>query len=168
VEHLVYLATDQGCGEALVALMTTIVKGDVSKKVADLLSSTTLVIHLKKDVETMAAMKKALDAAYVQPQHPYLGVGSTLVNIASSFALIMVRGSLGAAVGPSQFSIETKDGCDQIQWALQMAMESNKSLVDACLNGINAFKGIERICISAALEANLSLHILIPVFEMLY
>ena len=48
--------------------MTTIGKGDISNKIADLLSSSTLVILLKKDAETMAAMKEALGAAYVQPQ----------------------------------------------------------------------------------------------------
>jgi len=52
--------------EALAPLMTTIVKEDVSKKIPDLLSSATLVMLLKKDVETMVAMKEALGAAYVQ------------------------------------------------------------------------------------------------------
>ncbi len=49
-----------------------------------------------------------------------------------------------------------------------MAMETNKSLAVACLDGINAFGEIERACIRAALEANPSLHMLIPMFEMLY
>ena len=48
VEHLVSLTTDQSCGEALATLMTTIVKEKVSKKIANLLSSVTLVILLKK------------------------------------------------------------------------------------------------------------------------
>jgi hypothetical protein len=47
-------------------------------------------------------------------------------------------------------------------------MESNGSLLAACLDGINTFGEIERDCISAALEANTSLRILIPMFEMLY
>jgi hypothetical protein len=42
-------------------------------------------------------------------------MGSTLVKIASKFALAMLRGSLGEAVEPSQFSVETKGGCDLIQ-----------------------------------------------------
>jgi len=49
-----------------------------------------------------------------------------------------------------------------------MAMESNGSLSTAYLDGINAFGEIERDCIRAALEANPSLHMLIPMFEMLY
>jgi hypothetical protein len=36
------------------------------------------------------------------------------------------------------------------------------------MDGINAFGYIERVCIRATLEANPSLHMLIPVFEMLY
>jgi len=70
VEHLVPLAADSTCGEALAAFMTTIARGDVSNKIADLLSSATLVILLKKDAETMDAMKETLGPAYVQPQLP--------------------------------------------------------------------------------------------------
>ena len=58
VEHLVLLVADQSCGEALATFMTTVIIGDVSKKIADLLSSATMVILLKKDVDTMAAMKE--------------------------------------------------------------------------------------------------------------
>jgi hypothetical protein len=115
----------------------------------------------------MDAMKDALSPAYVQPQRP-LGVCSISAKIASNCALTMLRDSLGAAVGPSKFSVETKGGCDLVQWAQQMAMESNISLVVARLDGINAFGEIERACIHAALEASPSLHMIIPMFEMLY
>ena len=64
--------------------------------------------------------------------------------------------------------MEIKGGCDLIQWALQMAMKSNTSLAPECLDGINAFSEIERDCIRAALKANPSLHMLIPMFVMLY
>ena len=47
-------------------------------------------------------------------------------------------------------------------------MESNGFLAAACLDGINFFEEIERICIRAPLEANPSLHRLIPMFAMLY
>ena len=115
----------------------------------------------------MVAMKHAIGSNYDQPQRP-LGMGSTLTKIASSCALHIMRGSLGAAVGPSKFSVETKGGCDLVQWTLQVAMESNKPLSNVCLDGINAFGQIERDCIRAALQANPSLHMLYPLFEMLY
>jgi hypothetical protein len=47
-------------------------------------------------------------------------------------------------------------------------MKSNRTLATASLDGINAFGEIERVCIRVALEANPSLHMLIPLFEMLY
>ena len=47
-------------------------------------------------------------------------------------------------------------------------MESDRTLAAADLDGINAFGEIERACIRATLEANPSLHMLIPLFEMLY
>ena len=112
-------------------------------------------------------MKDALGAVNVRPQR-LIGMGSTLIKIASKCALLMLRGSLGAVVGPSQFSVETKEGCDSIKWALHIAMESNGSLTTFCFDGINKFGEIERDCIRASLEANPSLHMLIPMFEMLY
>jgi hypothetical protein len=45
--------------------MTTIVRGGVSNKIVDLFSSSTLVILLKKDAETVAAIKEDLGAAHV-------------------------------------------------------------------------------------------------------
>ena len=50
MEHLVPLVADPSCGEAIASFMTTIVKGDVSNKIDDLLSSATLIILQKKDV----------------------------------------------------------------------------------------------------------------------
>ncbi len=109
MEHLVPLVEDQACGEAIATFMTTLVTGVVSDKIADLLSSATMVILLKKDEETMAAMKATLGDAYIQPQRP-LGMDSTLVMTASICALLLLRGSLGAADGPPQFSVETMWG----------------------------------------------------------
>ena len=93
--------------------MTVIIKGDVSNKIADLLSSESLVFLLKKDAATMAEMKLAHGEMYLQPQRP-LGMGSTLVKTACNCALILLRGSLGGDVGSSQFYVETKGGCDLV------------------------------------------------------
>ncbi len=86
VEHFIPLAADPDCGEALAAFTSVIGKGEVSQKIGDLLSSATLVILLKKDVETMEEMKRVLGDAYVQPQRP-LGMGSSLVKVASDCTL---------------------------------------------------------------------------------
>ena len=53
-------------------------------------------------------------------------------------------------------------------WVLQLVMESKRTLAVANLDGIDAFGEIERVCIRATLEANPSLHMLIPLFETLY
>ncbi len=84
--------------------MTKIVKGDVSIKIADLISSATLVILFKKDVETMAYMKLEQGDAYLQPQWP-LGMGSTVVKVASNCAIRILKGCLGPAMGPTHFSV---------------------------------------------------------------
>jgi len=58
-EHLSHLASDDECGEALAPFATSIIVGDVSDKISNLLSSATLVVLLKKDADTMVAMKQA-------------------------------------------------------------------------------------------------------------
>ena len=78
------------------------------------ISSATLVVLLKKDAETMAAMKQAQGPTYLQPQRP-LGMGSTFLKLTSNCALHLIRGAMGPAVGPAQFSVETKGGCDLVQ-----------------------------------------------------
>jgi hypothetical protein len=155
------------CGEGLADHATSLVKGEVSDKVEDLLSIATLVVLLKKDAETIATMKRVQGTAYVQPQRP-LRMGSTFIKVASNCALLLIRGSLDPAVGPAQFSVETKGGCDLIQWALQMAMKSNGRLSAACLDDINVFGEIDRNCIRAAIMANSFIHFLLSLFEMRY
>jgi hypothetical protein len=100
---------DPNFGEAPASLMMTMIKGDVSDKIADLLSPATLVVLLKKDAGTMVQLKRLQGDAYLKPQRP-LGMGSTLVKVASNCALLIIKGSLGPAVGPALFSIETKGG----------------------------------------------------------
>jgi hypothetical protein len=46
-------------------VLTAVVKGDFPQKTADILSSATLIILLKKDEATMAAIKLQQGAAYV-------------------------------------------------------------------------------------------------------
>ncbi len=109
-KHLTQLTPDDACGEAIAALATSIIQGDVSDKISHLLSSATLVVLLKKDARTMVAMKHAQGPAYLQPQRP-LGMGSTFVKLASNCTLHLIRGAMGPADGPAQFSVETKGGC---------------------------------------------------------
>ncbi len=115
----------------------------------------------------MDATKQAQGLAYLQPHRP-LGMGSIFVKLASNCALHVIRGAMGPAVGPAQFSVETKGCCDLVEWALQVALESNRKLSAACLDGVNAFGEINRSCIRAAIEANPSLYLLLPFFLMLY
>jgi hypothetical protein len=166
-EHFVDLAKDGACGVALARVLTAIIQGDVSQKTANILSSSTLIVLLKKDADQMQALKDALGDAYLQPQRP-IGMGTALVKLACNCALTLVKEALGPAVGPGQFAVETKGGCALLQWAIQMAMEGKPHLAGASLDGINAYGEIERDCIEAALRANPFLHNLLPLFDLLY
>jgi hypothetical protein len=53
------MANDPACGNALADLMASVVTGDVpSKTAADIMSSATFIIMLKKDAATMEAPKR--------------------------------------------------------------------------------------------------------------
>jgi hypothetical protein len=55
-----------------------------------------------------------------------------------------------------------------IQWILQIIMEAEPDLARACLDASNAFGDLERPCIRVALEANVALYPLLPLFDVLY
>ena len=55
-----------------------------------------------------------------------------------------------------------------IQWLLQIVMEAEPNLARVCLDASNAFGDPERPCIRAALEANVALHPLIHLYDVLY
>ena len=95
-------------------------------------------------------------------------MGTVIVKATYNCALLMVKESMGPAVGPSQLAVETKGGCALLQWALQMAMEVKPTLDGASLDAINAYGEIERECIEAAIKANPCLHRLLPLYELLY
>ena len=137
--------------------------GDVPQKTADILSSATLIVLIKKDAAAMEALKLQQGEAYRQPQRP-IGMGTALVKAACNSALTMVKEALDPAVGPTQFAVETKGGCALLQWALQMAMEMNPVLTGASMDASNAFGEIERECIEAAIRADPYMHMLLPLF----
>ena len=75
---------------------------------------------------------------------------------------------MGVSDGPHQIAVNAKGGCDMVQWILQVIMEAKPDLARSCLDACNAFGDLERPCIRAALEANVALHPLIPLYDVLY
>jgi hypothetical protein len=148
-------------------MLTAVVTGDVPQKTTDFLSSSTLIILLKKDATSMEALKLAQGEAYLQPQR-LIGMGTTVAKLACNCALEMVKEAMGPAIGPSQFAVETKGGCALLQWALQMAMDAKPALAGASLEAINAYGDIEREYIEASIKANPYLRLLLPLYELLY
>jgi hypothetical protein len=70
-------------------MLTAVVTGDVPPKTADILSSATLIILLKKDTTSMEALKLAQGEAYLQPQRP-IGMGNAVAKLACNCAPQMV------------------------------------------------------------------------------
>ena len=69
-EHLLALCKDQECGAAFTYLISALACGDVTDNTCDLLSSTTLVVLLKKTEEDMESLKLRKGPLYKQPQRP--------------------------------------------------------------------------------------------------
>jgi len=92
---------------------------------------------------------------------------TAIVKLACNCALNMVKDAMGPVVGPSHFAVKTKGGCALLQWALHMAMEAKLALARASLDAINAYGGIERECIEAAIKANPYPHRLLSLYELM-
>ena len=85
-EHFVEMAKNPECAAAMARMLTAVVTWDVPQKTADILSSATLIILLKKDTATMEALKAAQGEAYLQPRRP-IGMGTALAKLACNCAL---------------------------------------------------------------------------------
>jgi hypothetical protein len=85
--------------------------GDVTDDTCDLMSSTTLVILLKKTEEEMEALRQKQGSNYRQPQRP-LGLGSTIPKIAANCVIAKVQLAIGVSAGAHQFAVNAKGGCD--------------------------------------------------------
>jgi hypothetical protein len=99
-EHFIELMKDPACGMALADFLIVVHIGDVPSKMADILSPTTLVVLFNKDEATMEEMKRRLGPTYVHLQGP-VDMGMALVKVACNCALLLVKESMGATVGPT-------------------------------------------------------------------
>ena len=95
-------------------------------------------------------------------------MGNTIPKIEAKCVLAKVQPAVGVSAGAHQFAVNAKGGCDMIQWILQIRMEAEPNLARACMDSSNAFGDMERPCIMVALEANVALHPLIPLYDVLY
>ncbi len=64
--------------------------------------------------------------------------------------------------------VETKGGVALLQWAIQMALEAKPNLAATSPDATNVFGEIECECPGAALRANLYMHSILQLFEMIY
>ena len=166
-EHMQALARDSACADQLARVVNAIVRADVPESVASILSSSTLTVLLKKDAETMEQMMRDKGPAYVQPSRP-LGMGCVLAKLANSCVMRHLRGFVADIVGPGQFAVDARGGCEQVQLALQVLMENDPDAALFSVDVVNAFNDIEPPALLAALLARPELHPLLPLYDMLY
>ena len=161
------LAQDDACAAQLTRIVNAIVRADVPGPIAAILSSATLTVLLKKDEEAMEDMRRRQGDAYVQPSRP-LGMGCVLAKLANSCVMRHLRDFVADIVGPEQFAVNARGGCEMIQLALQVLMENDPSAALFSVDAVNAFNAIERPALRAALLARPELHPLLPLYDMLY
>jgi hypothetical protein len=165
-EHLSALCKDPDCATTFTTIISAMAAG-VTDRTCDIVSSATLVIILKKTEEKMETMKRKQGPNYIQPQRP-LGMGNTIPKVAANCILAKVQHAVAVSAGAHQIAINAKGGCNMIQWDLQIIIEAEPDLARACLDASNAFGDMERPCIRGAIEANVALHPLIPMYDVLY
>ena len=146
------LCTYKNFAAAFTYLIAALVAGDITDATCDLISSTTLVVMLKKSEEEMQALREKQGPTYKQPRRP-LGMDITIPKIAANCILANVPPTVGILAGAHQFAVNAKGRCDMVQWILQVGMEADPDLARSTLDASNAFGDLERPCIRAALEA---------------
>ena len=124
------------------------------------------MVLLKKTEAEMADLRERQGDAYIQPHRP-LGMGSAIPKLAASCVLGIVQPSVGMAARAHMFRINAKGGCGMVQWIFQVILEAEPYLARSCLDAANAFGDMERPCMRAAMEANLALHPLIHLYDVL-
>ncbi len=97
-----------------------------------------------------------------------MGMGSTILKVAANCILAKVKSAVAISARAHQLPVNAKGGCTMIQWALQIIMEAEPDMARACLDASNAFGDMERPCKRAALEANVAMYPLIPLYDVLY
>eukprot|EP00873_Tetraselmis_striata_P036234 jgi/Tetstr1/456498/TSEL_043221.t1 len=170
VDHLRDLSDDYDTLQSMARFMTVVCSGNVSDRVKQLLSSSTLIPLWKKDEEARGDLRgqaEAQNSPYRPPIRP-IGFSSALTRVASSAAMWTIRDHIARAVGPSQFALSTPAGTDMIQWVIQVAMEMDDRLAASSIDASNAYGMTDRRAIRRRLVADPALHSLLPLFDMLY
>eukprot|EP00873_Tetraselmis_striata_P009583 jgi/Tetstr1/429847/TSEL_019714.t1 len=170
VDHLRDLSDDYDTLQSMARFMTVVCSGNVSDRVKQLLSSSTLIPLWKKDEEARGDLRgqaEAQNSPYRPPIRP-IGFSSALTRVASSAAMWTIRDHVARAVGPSQFALSTPAGTDMIQWVIQVAMEMDDRLAASSIDASNAYGMTDRRAIRRRLVADPALHSLLPLFDMLY
>jgi len=95
-------------------------------------------------------------------------MNSTIPKIVANYIIAKVHPAIRVSAGAHHFAVNAKGGYEMIQWLLHVVMEAEPAYARACLDVSNAFGDLERPCIRAALEVDVALHPLIPLYDVLY
>eukprot|EP00873_Tetraselmis_striata_P041685 jgi/Tetstr1/461949/TSEL_007027.t1 len=174
VDHLRDLSDDSDTLQSMARFMAVVCSGDVSDRVKQLLSSSTLIPLWKKDEEARGDLRgqaEAQNSPYRPPIRPIGFNSSALTTVASSAAMWTIRDHIAKAVGPvgpSQFALSTSAGTDMIQWVIQVAMEMDDRLAASSIDASNAYGMTDRRAIRRRRVADPTIHSLLLLFDMLY
>jgi hypothetical protein len=124
MEHLEALSRDGAFASALAIFTSNIATGDVPTSTADYLASATLVALLKKSEEDIQAMRLLLGPDFALPIRP-LAMACVFVKLACNYMLSGIKDDITNVTGPSQLAVGSKGGCESLQWAIHVAMETD-------------------------------------------
>eukprot|EP00873_Tetraselmis_striata_P013201 jgi/Tetstr1/433465/TSEL_022737.t1 len=156
--------------QSMARFMTDVCSVNVSDRVEQMLSSSTLIPLWKKDEEARGDLRGQAEAQNSPCRPPIrpIGFSSALTRVASSAARWTIRDHIAPAVGPSQFALSTPAGTDMIQRVIHVAMEMDDRLAASSIDASNAYGMTDRRAIRRRLVADPALHSLLPLFDMLY
>jgi hypothetical protein len=125
------------------------------------------VALLKKNADDIKALRELMGPDFVLPIRT-LAMACVFVKLACNCMLFGIKDDIADFIGPCQFAVGCKGGCESLQWAMHAAMEADPAFAQAVMNAINGFNELERHAMRAAIVADPRLHCILPLYDMLH
>jgi hypothetical protein len=167
MEHLEAFARDEAFAAVLAVFITNVATAIIPSSTSDYLAAATMVALLKKNEEDTQALRELMGPNFVLPIMPR-AMTCVFVKPACNCVISGIKDNIAEVNGPCQYDVGCKEGCESLQWALQVAMEADLDFAHAVMDAINGFNELERQAMRAAILADPRLHWILALYDMLY
>ena len=161
MEHFEAFARDGAFASVFTVFINKVATVNIPSPTADYLASATLLALLKKNEEDTQALRELMGPDFVLPIRP-LAMACVFMKLVCKCVLYGIQGDIAEVIGPFQYVVGCKGGCESLPWTLQVAMEADPDFAQAVMDAINGFNALERQAIRVTIMADPRLRSLYP------